>query len=171
MSEWGTGNWGEAYGGGDAQLPPPVTTAVDNWGAGWGTSLYGAASPGSEGESPTVLLTGPRADVVGGTILAIFGEHFAHPTTFEFIDMTGGDEVVGYGYYARPEMDLRPKKALIAAPALPLSTYGIRVVPPFGTSAILRDAVTYEDFADEMKVERVKRRFAAAWATGERILQ
>lgn len=144
MANWGNGFWGtEGWGDGEIALDPPSVYAV-----GVGT-----------------------LDVLGGTILAVFGTKFTPPMYAEVIDMSGGDEVLGVANYFDPDLDLRPSKALLGMPPMPRGVYGIRAVTAGGPGNILRDVLVYEPVADRMKVERVKRRLAPVWGTGERITQ
>jgi hypothetical protein len=108
------------------------------------------------------------ADVLGGTVLGIFGENFTDPMTIEVLeaDLT----VVGQAKYFEARLDLRLQKALVGFPALPAGSYGIRITTAAGTSPVLPDAVTYKPFASEGKVLRMRSRFARVWATGRRVL-
>jgi len=82
-----------------------------------------------------------------------------------------GTIVFGTAEYFEARLDLRAGKILAGFPALAAGTYGIRTTTAAGTSAVLPDAVTYAVFAEEGKVQRVRRRYADIWATGNRILQ
>lgn len=142
MSAWGTGGWGlGTWGAGGAPLPAPLLLGVES----------------------------KLCNVKGGTVLGVFGDHFVHPSVIELIDMVGLD-AVGQAKYFEPRLDLRPKKILAGFPALPAGTYGLRLTTPYGVTPVLPNAVTYVVFAEEGKVHRVRRRYAGAWATGERLL-
>lgn len=133
-----------------------------SWGGGgpWGT--------GSLGDPATLFAVEPGiADVLGGTVATFFGANFTDPALIELL--TGGGTVVGTAYYQRAKLDLRNGKIIAGLPALPAGVYGVRVTTTAGPSPILVNAITYKVFADEGKVLRTRRRFAAIWATGERI--
>lgn len=139
-----------------------------NWGSGsWGTGQWGGVtvpSPPSLGAIDDVL-----CDVRGGTVLGIFGDNFVDPTKIEVVDMIGL-EVLAEAYYFEARLDLRKKKILAGFPALPAGTYGVKLTTPAGTTPVLPNAVTYVVFADEGKVQRVRRRWSNIWSTGERLL-
>lgn len=169
MAEWGTGSWGTGQWGtvpaGAPAVEPPSCLGAGNWGTGaWGCGPWGGAGP------PTVGgITGALCDVKGGTVLGVFGTDFTDPAIIEVVDNLGV-EVFGTAEYFEARLDLRSGKILAGFPALAVGTYGIRITTSGGTSAVLQDAVTYAVFAEEGKVQRVRRRYANVWATGNRIL-
>jgi len=143
MAGWGIQPWGLGPWGGGA---PPVDTLF----------LVTNADGG-----PAIL------DVKGGTVIIVHGVSFADPIVFELLD--GGNNVVGLTYYPFANLDLRPAKAVVGTPALPAGDYTLRVQGSPPESSTLQ--VSYVRYAEEMKVQRVRGRFAPFWATGERILQ
>ena len=168
---WGDGPWGTGtYGGSEhGEVGPPSVAAVGSWGLGpWGTGSWGglgeggAGGPGLGGVSPTL------AEVEGGTVIGIFGENFTDPVIIELVD--GDGTVLSRGQIFEARLDLRLQKMLVGFPPMPPGVYGIQVTTDAGTSPILPDAVTYKEFAQEGKVQRARRHFAQAWATGERLL-
>ncbi|MCZ6870546.1 MAG: hypothetical protein O7G84_13675 [Gammaproteobacteria bacterium] len=169
MGKWGTGSWGTGQWGTDpfVSVPPPICAGVGNWGTGlWGCSTWGGA-----GDPPIAGgVTGVLCDVKGGTVLGVFGSNFVDPTIIEVVDNLGV-EVFGTAEYFEARLDLRPTKILAGFPALAAGTYGIRITTPAGATPVLQDAVTYAVFAEEGKVQRVRRRYADVWSTGNRILQ
>ncbi len=170
MTDYGTGAWGTGKWGNTpiAALPPKLVGA-GNWGATpWGCSHWG----GQAGGGPPILgAVGPAlCDVKGGTVLGLFGDNFTDPTVIEVVDPIGL-ETLGTAHYFEARLDLRNNKILAGFPALPQGTYGVKVTTAGGVSSVLLDAVTYEPFADEGKVQRVRRRWSPFWGTGERILK
>jgi len=141
----GTGAWG-----------------VSPWGAGTPWGGIGAGEPRIDAVSPGI------ADVKGGTVVGIFGSGFVDPVVIELYD---GLTKVGEGKYFEARLDIRFKKMLIGLPALPVGAYGIKVTSPYGTSPIFENAITYKVFAEEGKVQRVKRRWAEPWRLGERLFR
>ena len=142
---------------------------MSQWGtSGWGTGTWGSLTV--EAEPPIVGAVSPSlADTRGGSVLGVFGTNFLDPMSVEIIDPVSS-EVVGEVYYFEARLDLRSNKLYAGFPALPSGTYDIRVITPGGTSPVLESAVTYKLFAEEAKVHRVRRAWAPAWATGERLL-
>ena len=169
MTKWGTGSWGTGvWGSSPQEAPPPKLIGVGNWGVGaWGCSTWGA---NAEASPPTLgAIDSALCDVKGGTILGVFGDNFVDPTVIEIVDMIGL-EVLGRAYYFEARLDLRKNKILAGFPPLAVGTYGVKLTTPSGTTPVLPDAVTYAVFAEEGKPQRVRRRFANIWATGERLL-
>jgi hypothetical protein len=169
MTDWGSGSWGSGqWGLTPSEIPPPKLAAVGNWGTTpWGCSAYGGAVGV---DPPFVGAVGPAiCDVKGGTVLGVFGDNFVDPTRIEIIDM-GGLETIGEAYYFEARLDLRKTKILAGFPPADAGTYGIRITTPAGVTPVLPDAVTYQAFAEQGKVHRVRRRWAPFWATGERLL-
>ncbi len=169
MTQWGTGNWGVGQWGSAEGAPPPKLVGTGNWGHGpWGCSTWGGM--GGAADPPSLGAVGPAlCDVLGGTVLGVFGDNFVDPTIIQVIDMIGL-EVLGEALYFEARLDLRKNKILAGFPALPVGTYGVKVITPSGSTPVLPDAVTYEVFADEGKVHRVRRRYAEPWNTGTRLL-
>jgi hypothetical protein len=166
---WGTGPYGTGPWGGSGDISePPIIAAVGSWGIGpWGTGTWGGLGepvegPGAIAVSPTI------ADVLGGTVVAIFGSGFIDPVTIELYD---GLIKVGEGKYFEAGLDVRLEKMLVGMPALPVGSYGIKIITPYGESGILEDAITYKVFAEEGKVQRVRRRWAEPWQVGERLFR
>jgi hypothetical protein len=166
---WGTGPYGtDPWGGDGAAGKPPAIAAVGSWGLGpWGTGTWGGL--GEPVEGPGIFVVGPTiADVKGGTVISIFGSGFIDPLIIELYD---GAIKVGEGKYFEARLDVRLEKMLVGMPALPVGSYGLKVITPFGASGILEDAVQYKVFAEEGKVQRVRRRWANAWQIGERLFR
>jgi hypothetical protein len=167
---WGTGPFGtDSWGGGaTASAEPPVIAAVGSWGIGpWGTGTWGGVGEVTEG--PRIDVIGPVvADVLGGTVIAIFGTGFVDPA---IIELFSGALKVGEGKYFEARLDMLFTKMLVGLPPLPVGSYGLKVTTPYGASAILEDAIQYKVFAEETKVHRVRRRWAEAWQLGERLLR
>jgi hypothetical protein len=172
MGKWGTGSWGTGqWGSNPADVPPPKLAGVGNWGVStWGCATWGgASSPEPSPPSLGALDPGAICDVKGGTVLGIFGDNFVDPTRIFVVDPIGL-EVLGEAYYFEAKIDLRKNKILAGFPALPAGTYGVKISTPAGMTPVLLDAVTYLPFAEEGKVQRVRRRWGEFWATGERLL-
>ena len=169
MGDYGTGSWGTSgWGGGPGEAPPPKLVGTGNWGQGaWGCSTWGGMG---DPNPPMLGAVGPAlCDVLGGTVLGVFGDNFVDPTIIQVIDMIGL-EVLGEAEYFEARLDLRKNKILAGFPALPAGTYGVKVITPSGSTPVLPNAVTYAVFADEGKVHRVRRRYSNVWATGPRLL-
>lgn len=163
---WGTGPYGTGPWGGSGvpSGPAPSIAAVGSWGIGpWGTGTWGGTgAPGVGAVSPTI------ADVKGGTVVALFGTGFIDPVIVELYD---GNDLAGVGAYFEAKLDVRLEKMLVGLPELPIGVYGIKITTPLGSSPILPDAVEYKVFAEEGKVQRVRRRWAKAWQIGRRLFQ
>ena len=145
--------------------------AVASWGLGlWGGPESSAWGAGQVPGSPILgAIQDSPCDVKGGTVLGIFGNNFVDPTLIEIVDMIGL-ETLGTAYYFEARLDLRKSKILAGFPALPVGTYGVKLTTIAGTTPVLPNAVTYAVFAEEGKVQRVRRRYASPWSTGERLL-
>lgn len=136
------------------------------WGSDpWGDSSWGAVEGGSVPELDAV--EPPVVDVKGGSVVLLRGSGFRDPTTVEVLD--GGLAVVGRGQYLKARLDLRGGKLFVGLPALSEGTYSLRLTTNFGSS-LLPSCLLYRRFAEEMKVLRVRSRWASAWATGPRLL-
>lgn len=140
-------------------------SGIGVWGTGsWGTGSWGAVP------APALAVVSPGlADVKGGTVVGLFGTNFFDPMLVELLD-GGGITVVGRAYYFEARLDLRAGKALVGLPPLPVGSYGLRLTTPAGVSPIVPNAVTYAVFAEQTKVQRARRQWSSAWATGPRIL-
>ena len=139
---------------------------IQPWGLGpWGG---GVAAPISNLFSVTNADGGPAiCDVKGGTVIIVHGENFLDPIVFEILDSLGA--VVGLTYYPFGDLDVRLTKAVVGTPALPAGDYTLRVQgSPPGSDTL---SISYIRYAEEMKPQRVRGRFAPFWSTGERILQ
>ena len=166
---WGSGPYGTGPWGGSGEIvEPPTIAEVGSWGIGpWGTGTWGGL--GETGEGPGIGDVSPAiADVKGGTVVAIFGSGFVDPITIELYD---GAIKVGEGKYFEARLDVRFEKMLVGLPPLPVGAYGIKLITPYGSTPILADAITYKVFAEEGKVQRVRRRWSAAWRVGERLFR
>ncbi len=143
-------------------VPPPIGY--------WGHGPWGLGTWGGLGVIPDLLsLSSSIADVKGGTLITLFGIAFVDPTVIELYDSLSN--LVGEAKYFEANLDLRAKKVIAGFPALPVGTYGLRIITPGGDTGIIPNMITYKVFAEEGKVQRVRRRWAEVWQTGERILK
>lgn len=152
---WGTGEWGTGFWGGvgdaGAVLPP---------------TIFAVLSP--EGVSPN---GGQLVDVLGGDVIRISGSEFTVPITIEVLTGASGGPytVVGTCYLFDPRYDLTSKFVYCGTPALVMGKYHLRVTTAGGDS-VLEDALDYQPFAEELKVNRVRAGFSRQWVVGRRLL-
>ena len=99
-------------------------------------------------------------------MITILGEHFTNPMRVYFLV---GSEVVGEGYIPLPEFSIRENRAFVGTPSLPVGDYGIRLETEGGVSPDYPDAIRFELFSDESKVEIVKKNIDAVWKMGRRL--
>lgn len=154
---WGVGDWGgidgNPWGGvGDAAVAAPTIDAV--------------ISP--EGLSPN---GGQLVDILGGDVIQIIGTEFEDPMLIEILSgPLGGPYVVeGVCYTWDPRYDLTTTRIFTGTPPLPAGKYHLRVTNSIA-SAILEDALDYQPFAEELKVNRVRSGLAEPWRSGRRLL-
>lgn len=146
---WGTGEWGVSpYGSGTA--PPPTVLLV--------SSPLGL-SPGGR----------PLVEIRGGTVIQIAGTDFFAPVTIEVLVNPSGPSA-GFCEVFDYKFDLTRNMIFAGTPKLVAGTYAIRVTTDGGPSAILTNAMDAAPFAEEMKVQRVRRSYAPGWAVGPRVL-
>ena len=132
----------------------------------WGGGSWGADEWGDPG-APVLSIVGPAiADVLGGTVLTLYGSNFFDPA---LVELVLGVTTVGRAEYLEARLDLRRRKLIVGLPALPAGVYSVRITTTYGTS-LLPDCVTYKPFADQMKIQRARRRWAPAWAVGPKLL-
>lgn len=142
------------------------------WGTGeWGSSTWGSTE--SDALPPPSLIDVSPGLVArrGGDVVTVVGEHFDASTKIEILS---GNAVDGFvkeadGYIFDPDFDVTGNRLFFGSPALNDGTYHVKVITDFG-DAILEDALTYELFAEEMKIQRVHIGFATVWKAGRRLL-
>lgn len=154
---WGIGDWGgidgNPWGGvGDAAVSPPTIDAV--------ISPLGLSPNG-----------GQLVDVLGGDVIQIIGTEFEDSMTIEILTGPGGGPYTSVGtcYTFDPRYDLTTTRVFTGTPPLAAGKYHLRITNTAG-SVVLEDALDYQPFAEEVKVNRARAGFARQWATGRRIL-
>lgn len=159
MNGWGVGDWGGIDG--------------NPWG-GVGGSGIGLVPTITAVSSPLGLSPngGQLLDVLGGDVLTILGTSFEDPLLIELLSGPGGGPyvVAGVCYTFDPRYDLTTSRVYAGTPALSAGKYHLRLTNNVGASLVLQDAVDYQPFAEEMKVNRVRAGFARQWASGRRLL-
>jgi len=150
---WGLGSYGISPWGTGVVAPPPGLAAV--------SSPHGGPGP----------LGGQIVEVRGGTVITIAGMDFFGPVLIEVLEGAGPPfNVVGKCFVWDYEFDLKNNRIFAGTPALPAGLYSLRVTTDGGVSPVLLDCLEYVPFAEEMKVQRVRRSFAPVWKTGPRVL-
>lgn len=99
-------------------------------------------------------------------MITLIGEHFLNPMKVYFLT---GSVIVGEGYIPLPEFSIRENRAFVGTPSLPEGSYGIRLETIGGVSPDYPDAIRFERFSDESKVEIVKKNIDAVWKMGRRL--
>lgn len=150
---WGLGPWGISPWGTGNEAPPPA--------------IGGVASP-LGGPGP---LGGALVEVRGGTVISIVGTDFFAPMTVEVLVGAGAPfSVVGTCFIWDYEFDLRNNRVFAGTPKLPAGLYHLRVTTDGGPSPVFLDAIEAVPFAEEVKVQRVRRAWAPIWKVGPRVL-
>lgn len=136
------------------------------WGLGeWGLDEWG--SPGVSADPPLLVGVFPGvANVAGGTVVLLLGANFQDPMTVEVL-LSGQFKDVAVIADAR--YDLTKNRVYVGLPALPIGTYDIKATTALGDFT-LENAVEYRLFAEELKVETARRKWARAWNLGVRLL-
>lgn len=149
----------------------------------WGTGPWGTGAWGTGSAAPVPTLIGVSPGVVarrGGDVITVLGTGFRRPITIEVLQ---GGLVVGTCYAFEADIlndekvggnlnlfALTRTRVYAGTPALEDGVYDLRVTTDGGSSGILVGALTYELFAEEVKVQRVRQGFMAKWRAGRRLL-
>lgn len=112
-------------------------------------------------------------------MISILGTGFSKPV---LIELLSGLTVVAtcYAYEADELNDgktdgdlglfaLQSNRIFAATPALDDGTYDLRVTTPGGSDTLV-NALTYQLFAEEAKVQKVRQKLSAKWKVGRRLL-
>lgn len=149
------------------------------WGStgSWGLDAWGT---GVAGPVPTLIAAAPTLVARrGGDVISLFGTGFSRPILIEVLQ--GGlvvDTCYAFEADTRNDRDdgdinlfaLTRTRVFAGTPALEDGVYDLRVTTAGGVSGILSGALTYELFADEVKVHHVRQKLARKWKTGRRLL-
>lgn len=151
----------------------------------WGSSGEWGFTPwGTGAAAPTPTLIGVSPGLVarrGGDVIRVLGTGFIKPALIEVLD---GAVVVGTCYAFEADELNDPKgddgdlglfaltrtRIFAHTPALEDGTYDLRITTPGGTSGVLVGALTYELFAEEAKVLKVRQKHSRKWKTQRRLL-
>lgn len=102
----------------------------------------------------------------GGKVVEIVGTGF---TSAAVVDLLQSSVVQGQGYIFDTDFDVTATSIFVGLPALPEGTYDLRVTVGADVG-LLESAFVYRLFAEEGKVQRVRKGFSPKWRTGPRIL-
>lgn len=140
--------------------------AEETYGLGeWGLDEWGSPDAGTD-DPALVSVTPGIANVAGGTVVALLGTNFTWPMTVEL--MLAG-EVLDIAVIADERYDLKQTRVYVGLPALDIGKYDIRITTDLGVS-LLENAIEYRLFAEELKVETTRSKWARAWNLGPRML-
>lgn len=151
-----------------------------SWGTGvWGTSGWGS---GVSAPVPTIISVSPGVvSRHGGDVITVLGTGFTKPILIEVLQSLQVLETC-YAFDADVLNDpfedegdiglyaLTGTRVFAHTPALEDGVYDLRVTTDGGPSAIFAGALTYELFAEEVKVLRARQSVTNKWVTGRRML-
>lgn len=151
-----------------------------SWGSAgqWGLTPWGT---GAEAPVPTLISASPGLVARrGGDVITLLGTGFTRPVTIEVLS---GLVVVGTCYAFEADIlnddkgddgdlalfALTSTRIFAHTPALEDGTYDLRITTPGGTATLV-GALTYELFAEEAKVLKVRQKMSRKWKTQRRLL-